>query len=197
MVSALNRLAAMEHQDRIRFDYRRQAVGQSQSASCSDEPLPAPAGSPARCRNRYWPLPRRGSVSAAYRPAPWPRQQLLLAHREIVALLAQLGYKARPPGRAPARPTARLQRVPDLRLADIAAESDVGVEGIGQQTGSCCTMATPWRNALWLKEKSGRPSIRISPLLSGSSPSSGWQAYFCRCRCGPPAPQSCGTESPD
>ena len=95
------------------------------------------------------------------------RQQLLLPDGEIIALLAQLGVQPIAHAARHRRQLHRLQRFPNLRLTDVPAQRDVGVKVSASTTGSCCTIAMPRRNALWLRDASGRPSMRISPWVNG------------------------------
>ena len=63
---------------------------------------------------------------------PRQRQQLLLSHRQIIPLLAQLRINPLAHSARQFCQLHRLQRLPDLRLADIATERDVGIKGIRQ-----------------------------------------------------------------
>ncbi len=63
------------------------------------------------------------------------RQQLLLPDGEIIALLAQLGVQPIAHAARHRRQLHRLQRFPNLRLTDVPAQRDVGVEGIRQHYG--------------------------------------------------------------
>ena len=97
---------------------------------------------------------------------------------EIIALLAQLGVQPIAHAARHRRQLHRLQRFPNLRLTDVPAQRDVGVKVSASTTGSCCTIAMPRRNALWLRMRAVDHRCGSRRGLTGNSPSSDWRGYF-------------------